>query len=373
MSVSVEPLLELLAELEAELTASGPNAVSPFVSDDHFDDWALRIHSAQRRAYPALERFWTSRGAEDPGHWSHIPPVAAEAFKSLPLGPVEAEAVFRTSGTSGGPSIRGEHRIASLSLYRAAARGPYRSALFLDVTEVDILSLIPHPKAAPHSSLARMAGFMAEEPEVMDVVWHFEPDLGVKADETVHWLQTAEGIGRPVLVLTTALALVQLLDLLGDRPVRLPAGSTLMETGGFKGVSVTVERDQLYRLVTSRLGIPEARIVGEYGMTELLSQSYDAQAGTGPTSDRRSHRFPPWVRTRVLDPASLEPVGAGLPGLLCHFDLANAGSVCHVLTQDLGVMDDAGRFRLLGRASGAEARGCSLMAESFVRSVRDRS
>lgn len=366
----MEALLDLLPALEGELRAASGGTLNPFAEDDHFNDWALRIREAQSRAYPVLRRFWATRSQCAPTHWTDIPPVPAEAFKALPLGPPDAEAVFRTSGTSRSRARRGEHRIARLSLYHAAARGPYRAALFQGVPKVRVLSLIPHPEVAPESSLARMAGFIAEEEEVDDAAWYFRPDRGVNVDECVHWLRLAERGDLPVLVLTTAFALVQLLDRLADGPVGLPEGSALMETGGFKGADVSIDRADLYLLVGRRLGISPASIVGEYGMTELLSQSYDARVGSASALAKRRHRFPPWVRTRVLDPSTLRPAAPGLRGLLCHFDLANAGSVCHVLTEDVGIMDEDGGFRLLGRASGSETRGCSLMAESFVRSVQ---
>src|SRR5690606_28011337 len=68
---------------------------------------------------------------------------------------------------------------------------------------------------------------------------------------------------------------------------------------------------------------------------------------------------PAWLRTRAVDPATLDPVPDGTPGLLCHVDLANAGSVLAVQTEDVGIVE-AGRVRLLGRLPGAEPRGCAL-------------
>jgi hypothetical protein len=150
----------------------------------------------------------------------------------------------------------------------------------------------------------------------------------------------------------------------GGARVRLPDGSRLMETGGFKGRSREVSRDDLYRALTDRLGVPPERIVNEYGMTELLSQFWEPVLREG-TDRRRRHVGPPWVRTRVLDPVTLEDVAAGEPGLLCHLDLANVGSVAAVLTEDLGVAVEDG-FRLLGRAPGAEPRGCSLALEELL-------
>ena len=43
-------------------------------------------------------------------------------------------------------------------------------------------------------------------------------------------------------------------------------------------------------------------------------------------------------------------------GILAFFDLANAGSISHVLSQDIGSVRE-GRVRLRGRLSGAEPRG----------------
>jgi acyl-protein synthetase LuxE len=73
---------------------------------------------------------------------------------------------------------------------------------------------------------------------------------------------------------------------------------------------------------------------------------------------------PHWTRVRLLDPETLEEVPAGTPGLVSVFDLANLGSAVHLLTEDLGIAEGDG-FRLVGRAAGAELRGCSLVVEEL--------
>ena len=67
-----------------------------------------------------------------------------------------------------------------------------------------------------------------------------------------------------------------------------------------------------------------------------------------------------------LDPETLEPRPRGGVGLLAFMDLANVGSVSAVLTEDLGHLDSRGGLRLLGRAPGAEPRGCSLALEGIL-------
>jgi hypothetical protein len=77
------------------------------------------------------------------------------------------------------------------------------------------------------------------------------------------------------------------------------------------------------------------------------------------------------VRTRVVDPVTLDPLPAGREGLLQHFDLANIGSVIAVQTEDVGVMQDDG-FVVIGRAAGATPRGCSIAMDELLSAVRER-
>jgi hypothetical protein len=75
------------------------------------------------------------------------------------------------------------------------------------------------------------------------------------------------------------------------------------------------------------------------------------------------------VRTRAVDPDTLAPLPPGEVGILQHFDLANAGSVMAIQTEDLGVV--AGdRFTLLGRSPGAQPRGCSIAMDILLQDRR---
>jgi acyl-protein synthetase LuxE len=155
-------------------------------------------------------------------------------------------------------------------------------------------------------------------------------------------------------LLGTAFLFVHLLDQMQKRghTFLLPPGSWIMETGGYKGRSREIPKEELHRLLAARLGIPANRIFGEYGMSELSSQAY---AGTDGVL-----RFPPWARALIVSPATGREAPEGERGLIRVCDLANVWSVMAVQTEDIGVkVGDA--FRLVGRADRAEARGCSLM------------
>ncbi len=355
--------------LTAELAALFRSGGEAFRDDREFDRMALRVHAAQRATNPTLRRYWDAMAGARPTSWHEIHPVPVAAFKDGPIVSGGAEIVFRTSGTTAGTSRRGEHHVASLDLYLAAARANYRRHLFADcgvepgTLRLALVSLVPRPEDAPDSSLSAMAGFIAREPEVAKTTWAFHPERGVDAEAFVEAVASAD---EPVLLLTTAFALVQLLDGLGQVRLSLPGGSRIMETGGFKGRVAEVDRATLYARVSERLAVSASLVVNEYGMTEMLSQAYDGVAGRAGPALEREHRFPPWVRTRALHPADLAPLPPGEPGLLAHFDLANAASVCHILTEDLGCMTEGGGVRLVGRAPGARPRGCSLAAETFL-------
>jgi hypothetical protein len=188
---------------------------------------------------------------------------------------------------------------------------------------------------------------------------------GVEVPKARSWAGSRQREGRPVLVLATAFALVQWLDALDrqDLRFRLPAGSAVFETGGFKGRTKEVSRDELAARLGDRLHVAPEGVVREYGMAELTSQCYTRSLLGG---DPDIFVAPHWVRVRLLDPATLTEVPAGTAGLVSLFDLANLGSAVHLLTEDLGVAEGDG-FRLLGRAAGAELRGCSLVVEELQR------
>ena len=139
-----------------------------------------------------------------------------------------------------------------------------------------------------------------------------------------------------------------------------------METGGFKGRSREVPREELHAQISSLLGIEATHILNQYGMTELGSQFYDSVLAD-PAGPRRK-LIPPWVRVRLLDPESEEPVPPGEPGLIQIHDLANTGSIAAIRTADLGrtVRGEPDGFEVLGRIEGAEERGCSIAADDML-------
>ncbi len=356
------------AELERAVLAWIAEGVDAPRDDARFESLALALFRLQYAGGAAYRRLCAAFGVapEQVRSWRQIPMVPAGAFKEARLAIFPPEATLRTFRTSGSSTeLRGELALDTLALYDASLVATFGAFLCPDLraaaARIRFLVLAPSAGEAPDSSLSYMFERAMREFGSADSGWRMNAD-GWAVDALIAELAALEA---PVLLAGTSFAFVHLLDALEVRrtALRLPAGTRVMETGGFKGRSRELTREELHGGIATRLGVPRARIVNQYGMCELGSQFYEASLRTGMASDRKL--VPPWVRTRVLDPATLSDVAPGEPGVLVHYDLANTGSVLAVMTSDLGVSDDGG-FRVLGRLHGAEARGCSLAADALL-------
>ena len=345
--------------------------VLAFIADpaaDRFEDLALAIFAHQFAHCAPYRDFATRRGAspETVTDWRAVPPVPIVAFKHADLTCGVPQRIFLSSGTTQGAAARSRHLLPDVRLYRASALAGLRRFLFPDVARMRVVSLIPPIEEMPDSSLAQMVAW-ALEAFASDATYAASA-AGLDVEGLIAILERSERDGQPLAMLTTSGALIRALDALSarGRAFRLPHSSRLMDTGGDKGAPRRLSRNGLLHAVWSAFAIPGYFVVNEYGMAELSSQYYDSSLAdrvAGRHAPRRKCG-PHWSRVRLLDPITLAPVAAGETGLLCHVDLANAGSAMAILSEDLAVAVADG-FELRGRAPGAEDRGCSLSAAQW--------
>jgi hypothetical protein len=164
-------------------------------------------------------------------------------------------------------------------------------------------------------------------------------------------------------LLTTSFALLAALESLDGQRLRAPSRTSIMLTGGFKGLSTSVDEGDLRERTQRAFGVAKTDIVGEYGMTELSSQLFEGSHG--------GHYVPPpWLRVQAVDPCTFSPLADGQEGLALFLDLANVDSSISVLTRDVVRIAEHG-VQLLGRAPRATPRGCSLPYESLISSGVD--
>jgi hypothetical protein len=357
---------ELDAEILAAINAWTTEGRS--LDDAAFNALALRVFAHQLRYNEPYARYCKQLGVTleaMPASWEGIPGVPAAAFKEAALttfNPGRAALTFETSGTTRGTS--GRHYMETTALYDAALLGGFDRFMLLDGARLQYFNLVPNPVDRAQSSLGYMMARIAAERGTNDTGWYLHGD-SLNVGALVRDLREAIAVSQPVCIATTAFGLVHALDRMERDGValELPRGSRIMETGGFKGRTRAITRDDLYERSSALLGIPRDKIVAEYGMTELTSQYYDLDATT------RVKGGPPWLRARVVGP-DRQTLANGRTGSLLHVDLANRASCVAVQTDDLGIRQKDG-FVLLGRGRATEPRGCSLDAEELrERAVR---
>lgn len=315
-------------EIEREVRAfmrGGPDSAI-------FNSLAEKLFQLQLAHNPAYARFVAHAGERA---------IPTSAFKELELTSLRREErtrVFFSSGTTRKDRGCHFHSRRSLAVYEESALRWFSANFSEPVPER--MFLTPPPALAPNSSLVRMFAtiggrFIGElDSEGAWIPGNFEPPQ------------------QPIALMGTAFLFVHLLDALRE-PVKLPEGSWVLETGGYKGRSREVPKAELRQLIAEKLGVPADRIFGEYGMSELSSQGYDRANGR--------FRFPHWARVEIISPSTGRVAPRGERGLIRVWDLANIWSVMAVQTEDIGI-DHGDGIELCGRAPAAEARGCSLMS-----------
>ena len=339
--------------------------------DAAFNDFALRLFRYQLQHNPVYQKYCeqASPRIASPQSWREIPAVTTSAFKYVPLTcfpPERAVAVFHTSGTT--VQRTGKHYFRDLSYYRAALLRSFRAYALPEREKMRMLFLGPVAEHFPHSSLGYMFSAVRAEFGAAGSAAFATPEK-LALDEFLQAADRAVMEQEPVFVLGTAFNLLHCAEELRQRGrhLALPTGSRILDTGGYKGRTREVPREEFQQMLCDCFGVPRNFLLNEYGMTELSSQFHESQLPGAPLRDHRSgiKFMPPWVRVSAVDPETMQPLPAGAVGMLRIFDLANVDSVLAIQTEDLGrAWRD--RIELAGRASGAELRGCSLLTEQLV-------
>lgn len=355
-------------------------------SDRELEGLALEVFAFQFETIKPYQRLCrgVGRTPDTVTSWRGIPAVPALAFKQYSLfgGPPDAIArTFRSSGTSEpGRSSQAHFSRAGLELMDTAVATAARSRLFPDGRSTRILVLTPPPEQVPHMIMVHGMAHLIK-------VYGLDGSRFVGGpkglDFAALWteLDGCQKAGVPVSLLGSSFGFVHFFDWMEaeGRRLELPAGSHLMDAGGYKGRSREIGRDAFVSWAAQMCGVRRERVINLLGMTELASQIYDRITPGGPGRTVTRMKLPPrWVRTQVVDPRRLGPDGPeptldGEVGLLRHLDLANVERPIMVQSEDVGrvVSADADGvvsrgFEIVGRAKGAEPRGCSLSAEDLA-------
>ena len=314
-----------------------------------FDALALDVFAYQRAHNPVYAAYLRliDRYDAQPTHWSTVPALPIELFKThaVQSGDWSAAVEFTSSGTTG--QVPSRHRVRDLDAYLANARRGF-AARYGPVADYCTLALLPAYLERQGSSLVAMADdFISRSRYAQSGFFLYDTEALLAR------LAECRRANIPVLLIGVSFAL---LDLAEKHPTPLGEHVIVMETGGMKGRRRELTRAELHAALGSAFA--QKNIHSEYGMTELLSQAYSPGEGLFHPA--------PTLRVRVrdrTDPLSYLPPGRS--GALDLIDLANLDTCSFLATQDLGTAYPDGSFRVLGRQDATDVRGCNLMVSDL--------
>ena len=310
----------------------------------HFEELALEAfhyqmeHNTIYRAYAKL-----ILKDSEPKSSSAIPFLPISFFKTdqIICQGRAIKKIFLSSGTEGEKS---KHLVSNISLYKDSCLKSFE-LFYGKITQYCILSLLPNYRQQEDSSLIYMIDdFILKSNHKKS---GFYLSNYKKLSELIHELERAK---QKTILFGVSYAL---LDLANQFPQKLRYTS-IIETGGTKGKRKELLKEELHEKLKSAFALE--KIHSEYGMTELLSQSYSKGNGIFQT--------PPWKKILIRDlndPLSI--TGNNKTGGINIIDLANMYSCPFIATEDLGKTFDNDTFKVLGRFNNSETRGCNLLIQ----------
>ena len=251
------------------------------------------------------------------------------------------EEVFLSSGTTGDQS---KHLVSDISLYRESYLKAFE-LFYGDITQYCILSLLPNYRERKGSSLIYMVDDLISKSK------HEQSGFYLNDYESLSKrLQKLEKEGQKTILFGVSYAL---LDLAEQFPQKLEH-TLIIETGGTKGRRKEMLKEELHQNLKAAFSLEV--IHSEYGMSELLSQSYSNGEGI--------FKSPPWKKVLIRDTNDpLSIIGDNKTGGINVIDLANIYSCPFIATQDLGKTFEDGTFIVLGRFDNSDLRGCNLLLQ----------
>lgn len=318
-----------------------------FDSTTSFQERGSRVFQFQAQFNPIFKRFIQSFGlkATDQPEISDIPLLPIRGFKEGKI-TVESdkkpELTFKSSGTSDmDPSV---HHVLRQKIYEKAILQEFQQHFPFD--EYIILFHLPGYDQNPHSSLIWMAKYLvASDPSEESRFVSKEEIQNIK-------LQFSEK-DKKFLLFGAAFGLMDLIESESISPVKQ---LEILETGGMKTHRREMTKPELRKALSEGFNISEDHIHSEYGMCELLSQMYAIGNEWFTTPD--------WVQITIRDPKNPSRIcSEGEEGKIGIIDLANVYSCPFILTDDKGIMDESGRFKVLGRWNSDDLRGCNFLID----------
>ena len=245
---------------------------------------------------------------------------------------------FKSSGTGGKRSV---HHIKDINIYIESFTQCFEEN-FGSINNTVFLGLLPSYIEQGNSSLIYMVDYLIQKSNRKESGFYLNDYK--KLHDLILKLEKSE---KKIILIGVSYALLDFIDNFSLKTKNL----VIIETGGMKGRRKEITREELHDKL--KRGFNSNNIKSEYGMTELLSQAYSNTNGI--------FKSPPWLKILVReinDPLYVKSHGKGA---LNFIDLANVNSCSFIASDDIGEVYRDSSFKVLGRLSNSEIRGCNLM------------
>ena len=320
------------------------NKIMAINSKSDFEELSLNLFDFQMKNNPIYTQYSSLiLKNKTPKNIFEIPFLPIEFFKKEQIicKGKTAEEIFLSSGTTGEQS---KHLVADLSLYKKSYLRAFQQ-FYGDIDDYCILALLPSYKEQESSSLIFMIDNLIQKSSHQKSGYYLN-----NYSELSDTIKELEKKKEKTILFGVTYAL---LDFAKEFPQQLK-NTIVMETGGMKGQQKEMLKEEVYKILKHSFVIKN--IHSEYGMTELLSQSY--------SKGNNLFNSPPWMKIiirDVNDPLSI--IGHNKTGGINVIDLANIYSCPFIATQDLGRTFNDDSFSVLGRFDNSDVRGCNLLVQ----------
>jgi len=310
------------------------------VSEDNFNAIALEIFQYQAKNNKVYAEYLQliDKQPKKVEHFTQIPFLPISFFKThqVVCGNYTPQKIFESSSTTGLNTSK--HLVKDVNLYHTNCLKIIEQKLGY-ISEYQISGLLPSYLERDNSSLVSMVAYLMK---------HNNQESAFFMYNHSQLFDQLQNSSSKQLLFGVSFAL---LDFAENHNVS-SQNLTIIETGGMKGRKKEMTKAEVYAEL--KRAFPNATIISEYGMTELLSQAYsDANA---------LYTCPPWMK--VLPRADNDPLSheaRGHTAALNIIDLANLHTCSFIATDDLGKVYNNGKFEVSGRIDYSDIRGCSLM------------
>tara|TARA_Y100000766_G_C18875059_1_gene590352 strand:+ start:111 stop:1094 length:984 start_codon:yes stop_codon:yes gene_type:complete len=310
---------------------------------DEFNDHAIQLFKYQYKCNNLYQKYINLLGYDVSKikHYESIPFLPIDFFRTTKITTSQTnhQAVFFSSGSTN--SMKSKHYVLNLEIYKESILSSFK--LFFDhPNKFTILCMVPSFKENPNSSLAFMCNELIKKSQNEKSGFYLN-----KKNRLKNIILSCEKAKQKYILFGLSFELLQFAK---ESSIALENG-IIIETGGTKKNQTRIIKETLHQQL--KLHFKSANINSEYGMAELLSQSY--------CLDNQIFYSPPWKKVLIRDKTNpLKIINDNQRGCINIIDLANIYSCGFIATNDLGYSYNGG-FNIIGRNQNSTQRGCNLM------------